>query len=485
MHNLEKLHMRADVLALVLAKRRALRSHERWSRERIAARQQAQLVALLRHARRRSPYYRDLLAGRGDVALTDIPPLTKSILMTRFDEISTDDRVRLADVERFLAWPQPHDHEGQGRLFANHFWVAATSGSSGRRSIIPASLTEWTSTIASYARAQEWAGIQAKLTGHARMAVVSSTSKSHQSALVGATVQSPFLTTERFDAGAPLHETIAALNRFQPEILVAYASMLRILADEQRAGRLAIAPRCVNGSSEPLTGETRAHVRDAWRVECFDVYAATETSGIAAECSAHEGLHLFEDLVIVEVVDDAYRAVRPGDTGTRALVTVLSSRTLPLIRYELTDRVRTLSDEEATAPCACGRSFRRIAGVEGRSDDVLRMPRADAATESEDMVLVHPVVFHRVLEAAAVAGWQVRQHGGDLELLLARPASGVDAAAIAAAIAAGVKQTGARAPHVDVVIVDAVPAGAAGKRPRVVADRHADSHAQGGGSRAA
>lgn len=453
--------MRTDVLALVLAKRRALRGHERWSRDRIAAHQRARLAELLRHAVQRSTYYHELLHGRRDVPLAAIPPMTKATLMSRFDEIATDVNVRLADVERFL-------RAGKAELYADRYWVAATSGSSGRRSIIPENLCEWTATIASYARAQEWAGIRPRLTGHARMAVVSSTSRAHQSALVGATVKSPFLETERYDAGAPLVETVAALNRFQPEILVAYASMLRILADEQRAGRLHIAPRAVNGSSEPLTEETRAHVRDAWDVECFDVYAATEASGIAAECSGHQGLHVFDDLVILEVVDDTYRPVTPGETGTRALVTVLSSRTLPIIRYELTDRIRTLPDNLANAPCACGRTFRRIAGVEGRTDDVLRMPRADAVSES---VLVHPVVFHRVLEAAPVAGWQVRQHGGALDVLLARPEAGMDTAMIGAAIASAVEQTGARRPPVNVVVVDAVPPGAAGKRPRVVAEK--------------
>lgn len=462
--------MRADVLVLVLAKRRVLRGRERWSRERVAAHQRARLADLLRHAALRSPFYRELLHGQRDVPLSAIPPMMKQTLMSRFDEIVTERDVRLADVERFLG-------EGKDERFADRYWVAATSGSSGRRSIVPENLSEWTATIASYARAQEWAGIRARVTGHARMAVVSSTSRSHQSALVGATVKSPFLETQRYDAGAPLDETVAALNRFQPEILVAYASMLRILADEQRAGRLHISPRAVNGSSEPLTEETRTHVRGAWSVECFDVYAATEASGIAAECSAHQGLHVFDDLVILEVVDDAYRAVTPGETGTRALVTVLSSRTLPIIRYELTDRIRTLPDETANAPCACGRTFHRIAGVEGRTDDVLRMPRADGTSES---VLVHPVVFHRVLETAPVAGWQVRQHDGALDLLLARPDASVDTEGIRAAVAAAVAQTGARRPEVNVVLVDAVPPGAAGKRPRVVATDGGAERARGG-----
>ena len=81
------------------------------------------------------------------------------------------------------------------------------------------------------------------------------------------------------------------------------------------------------------------------------------------------------------------------------------------------------------------------------------------------------IVFHRVLEAAAVAGWQVRQHGSALELLPASPARGVDTKKLGADIAAAVALTGARRPSVDVIVVDSVPPGAAGKRPRVVAER--------------
>jgi len=60
-------------------------------------------------------------------------------------------------------------------------------------------------------------------------------------------------------------------------------------------------------------------------------------------------MHLFEDLVLAEVVDANGRPVPPGVSGDRLLVTVLFSRTLPLIRYELTDRVR-LATESAWQP---------------------------------------------------------------------------------------------------------------------------------------
>jgi phenylacetate-coenzyme A ligase PaaK-like adenylate-forming protein len=72
--------------------------------------------------------------------------------------------------------------------------------------------------------------------------------------------------------------------------------------------------------------------------------------------------------------------VPDGEPGARLLVTNLFNRTLPLIRYELDDLV-TLSPD----PCPCGRPLRVIAALEGRSDDILRLPGASGGT-----VAVHP-----------------------------------------------------------------------------------------------
>ena len=71
----------------------------------------------------------------------------------------------------------------------------------------------------------------------------------------------------------------------------------------------------------------------------FDGYASTETGMLASECDRHAGMHVFEDLVHIEVVDDDGRAVPDGTAGSRMLVTNLINRTLPMIRFELTDLV--------------------------------------------------------------------------------------------------------------------------------------------------
>jgi phenylacetate-CoA ligase len=190
------------------------------------------------------------------------------------------------------------------------------------------------------------------------------------------------------------------------------------------------------------------------------VYAATETGGIAAECERHTGVHLFEDLVLAEVVDADGRPVPPGITGDRLLVTVLFSRTLPLIRYELTDRVRL-----ATRSCPCGRPFRLLAAVEGGTDDLLQLPGRDGLLRP-----VHPVLFHRALELVDAAGWQVRQDQDELTVLVASPGPTFAAPAVQQTVAAGLEdaQVAPLAIRV-VVVVDAIPTGAAGKRPLIVA----------------
>jgi phenylacetate-coenzyme A ligase PaaK-like adenylate-forming protein len=173
-------------------------------------------------------------------------------------------------------------------------------------------------------------------------------------------VDSPMFPVRRFDATSPLAETVAGLNDWQPENLICYESMGRVLADEQAAGRLRIRPRAVMCSSEMLTGESRRRIHQAFGVEPFDVYAATETAGVAAECE-RRNKHLFEDLLIIEMVDDRNRPVPPGETGAKLLVTVLFSRTQPLIRYEMSDRLSLSPDA-----CPCGRTFGLVGGVDGR-----------------------------------------------------------------------------------------------------------------------
>jgi len=214
----------------VLRERRALRGHERWSRALLESRQGAALGELRRWACGRSSFYRRFHAGLESRPLAELPVLSKGQVMESFDDLVTDPKVHLADVRAFLAALDGY------RLFHDRYWVARTSGSTGNPGIFLWNRREWTTVIASYARAQEWAGIGANLLRRTRIGVVSSRIPWHQSALVGMSVDSAIVPVRRFDAASPLDEIVGGLNEWRPENLICYASMGRVLAEEQLAG---------------------------------------------------------------------------------------------------------------------------------------------------------------------------------------------------------------------------------------------------------
>ena len=134
----------------------------------------------------------------------------------------------------------------------------------------------------------------------------------------------------------PLEQIVAGLNEYEPDVLHAYASNAGLLADEQRAGRLRIAPRLITTGSELLTAEMARRVEDAFGIRPFDFYSTTE--GLwAAQCPEHAGFHVFEEHAIVENVDADNEPVPAGHPGARVLLTNLANMVQPLIRYEIPD----------------------------------------------------------------------------------------------------------------------------------------------------
>jgi phenylacetate-CoA ligase len=439
------------LLADVLRLRGDMRARERWTRAELEHHQEARLHELLAFARARSPFYRELHAGLEKAPLDALPVVSKATLMDQFDRVVTDRRVRRADIEAYLA-------SATSRPYLGQYWVTATSGSTGRPGLFLFDRTEWAHVLASFSRGPDYAGLPTGLTHRTRTAIVSSTNPMHLSSRVGATLRSPFVPTLRLDAIAPLAEIVERLNTFRPVMLVAYASTAGVLADEQMAGRLRVRPRAVMVSSEVLTDDARRRVESAWgRGVLFEQYAATEGAGLAAECQRHRGLHLFEDLSIVEVVDESNQPVLPGTFGAKVLLTVLWSRTQPLIRYELNDSLR-LSAE----PCPDGRLTRLVDAIQGRTEDTLHLPGTTGAG-----VAIHPNVIHNVFDGALVGAWQVVQESDGLRILVAEPRPGFDPAALGERLRVGLITQGALATPVLVEQVAAIPRTRNGKAPLI------------------
>ena len=119
--------------------------------------------------------------------------------------------------------------------------------------------------------------------------------------------------------------------------------------------------------AEPWTDGMRERIQAETGIEAFDIYGLSEITGpgVATECACHDGLHVFEDHFFPEIIDPATGAALPDGEEGELVLTTLSKRAMPMIRYRTRDITAIL-----TEPCGCGRTMRRIRRISRRSDDM-------------------------------------------------------------------------------------------------------------------
>jgi len=175
----------------------------------------------------------------------------------------------------------------------------------------------------------------------------------------------------------PVDRQIAELRASAPTILLTYPSVLTAVL-ERAGGRLADLCR-------PRMLVTGAECFDAALAErCFDglpalkhvnVYGSVETGRIAWQCQAQTGLHVSADTLILEIRPLEGAILDPEMALGETVITMLNSRSMPLIRYRLGDLARLLA-----TPCSCGLHFPLMSAPVGRASDVIRLPSGRAVS---------------------------------------------------------------------------------------------------------
>ena len=356
------------------------RNGDRWSREKLDTVQQKRLRKLVQYARENSPYYRERYANLGtEYTLSDLPPVTKSEMMANFDDVLTDRRITM---ERINAFTEDLDHIG--RMIDDHYLIFKTSGSTGNPAVVlyDQQMIDVSSAVAAFrtfARKEDFQKFMkhGKKTagGFADYGFYLACGMSRYLQL-----KMPHQKTKiTVDVNAPESEIIKQLNDFQPSMLSGYPSNLALLADFEA---LDIHPDVVITGGELLTDEIRKKLTKKFGCYVQTHYSCTEGGEIACECE-QQHLHINEDWVIVEPVDQNYQPVPFGEQSDKVLITNLANTIQPFIRYELTDRI-IVHDET----CSCGRSTRWLE-IEGRTDDIL---------EFRDGVRIAPMSLYKILE---------------------------------------------------------------------------------------
>ncbi|HEV3365784.1 MAG TPA: hypothetical protein VG795_16915 [Acidimicrobiia bacterium] len=425
-----------------------------WSAERLRLHRRAALRRLVLSAVERSPWHRSRLAGIAvdqldERALSTLPVMTKDDLMENFDEVVTDRELSLDVCNAHL-----ETLTDDAYLFGRYH-VIASGGSTGRRGVFVYDWDEWTTMYLGIQRYElrRQAEEQQSRPGPITMVGVAAGRASHASKALMQTFASGDLVIGGVPITLPIDEIVAGLNEKNPDILFAYPSALLPLADRARSGELRIRPRRILVGAEPLLPEIRAAAEETWAVPVINVYGSSEAGPMGIACGEGPGLHLAEDLCIIEPVDADGRPVAPGERSAKVYMTNLFNHTLPLIRYEITDEVTALSQS-----CPCGSAHRLIADPQGRLDDVFRY----------GALVVHPLVFRSPLGLCRdIIEYQVRQtaRGADITV---RCQARADLMALADQIRGKLITAGLDDPEVTITALDRLPRQDTGKLKRFI-----------------
>jgi phenylacetate-CoA ligase len=118
----------------------------------------------------------------------------------------------------------------------------------------------------------------------------------------------------------------------------------------QENTQYSLRPKAVFSYGQQLLPDYRKMIEEAFRCKVYDIYSSTEVPYVAAQCGHHEGLHVAEENVFLEVEKDGEAAV-PGEEG-KVLLTSLNGYAMPFIRYDVGDRGKMFADD-----CPCGRGL--------------------------------------------------------------------------------------------------------------------------------
>lgn len=359
------------------------------------------LEEIVRYAKENSLFFANLYENIGDdFKLENLPPTNRDMLIGNFDNWCTDRSVTTERVNLFMS-----DKDNIGKLMDDKYLVFTTSGSTG----IPCTILF-----------DKYAISICTSIGSSRVFSQSEDRKKYEHSMARTAAlfaENGFYFSCSFiryfkdnyplvkhnimtcDIRKPVSDIVEALNKFKPTMLFGYSTMIDLLVAEKEKGNLKINPTVIMPGGEILYDDMREHISKAFNCHVQTCYTCTECGDVAYECK-YGHLHVNDDWIIVEAVDQNNNPVPLGTQSSKILITNLFNKICPIIRFEITDRVIMQENE-----CECGSKMPWMT-LEGRTDDIIVFNNGRSFA---------PMVLYSVVkEVAGITKFQLIQQEDDM-----------------------------------------------------------------------
>jgi len=417
--------------------RRQMETSQYWPPERLENLRLERLRALLSHAGRHVPYYRELFSRLGfdpsrvttTADLQRLPFLDKATIRAHTEALKSE---QARDLARFN-----------------------TGGSSGEPLIFFIGGERVSHDVAAKWRATRWWGVdigdpEIVLWGSPIELTSQDRVRQMRDALMRTKLLPAFEMSPEKVAGF-----IAEIRAMRPKMLFGYPSAFAHIARhaEEHGIRLDdLGIKVAFVTSERLYPHQRALIERVFACPVANGYGGRDAGFIAHQCPAG-GMHLTHEDIIVEIVDAAGQVLPPGESG-EIVVTHLATRDFPFIRYRTGD-VGVLDD----APCACGRTLPLLKEIEGRSTDFL---------VARDGTVMHGLsLIYIVRDLPGVRQFKIIQESLDQTRIQLVTDAAFDPACLAGIVAGAKARLGAEV-RVPIDLVETIPPEKSGKYRYVV-----------------
>jgi phenylacetate-CoA ligase len=358
-----------------------LRESQFWDDMRMEEYRSGRLRALVKHAYENVPYYKEAFDRiklrpediRGTEDLHKIPVVTREIFRSRNAE--------------FIA---------RGSSL-RHVRIGKTGGTTGAPVIVYKDTADRTMTWASYYRWYGWMGIgmgEKTVTFWGAGSVTGNNYPENIRQSVINYLQNSYVFNSFRINRELLPEVISKINKMKPVLIKGYLSSLLFLAGymEENGIEPSAHLKAVSSTTETLLNKDRRMLEAVFHVPVYDQYGCGEASAIAYECAGHMGMHLTQEHIIAEILDENENPV--AGSG-KVVITNLDNFIMPFIRYENGD-MATMS----AGRCTCGVTSPLLASVDGRICDAIIL---------KDGARVHGVFFTDILYEKGISYEKIRR----------------------------------------------------------------------------